>query len=585
VSATGQKSRPARNRGLLWVGGVMAVLVLLGVCGVGGWTVYQKLTGAQTPPVAQSTPVGATATLATQASPTAAALATDAPTATPTETPASGYILFASGDFATGHPATGDYVEGSWDIFVADTNGNNRKLLMHTPQYLDGQFAPNGQWLWFEIEEAKTKTVYAANADGSEAHKIYTAPSSDIYLDNFEFSNDGWLVCFRINNDPNYDDSYILYNHRNGLIVDSQGYQVNGISSDNQWALLVKGYETSEGWYESDEWSLVSIETGQWMPLGRYSNANLTFFPDGQNLLFHSHTSLGIRDRYYIEPGYKIYQIATASWSTLDISGESWADLLPDNTHLLFEEENKFYLMNSQTGERSVYLPGYRDYDAMAGDLFSNYLQYPDADKIIVMASKGAEDEELPPDIYIANEDGSDPRLVTQDAQAFMFFVDEEHILLARGVWGDEESFSFPIMDLRSGQEYTTPCTIEWYSEISGFALSPDKIHVLCPEFSIDEEDEWGVDWDTYKLWVLNIDTMEWYELDLERPEGSMIAFPIFSSDGSKIVYGVAEVDYEAGKMISYATYVVDLDGSNVKLIGEQTVPLTPNYPYTLPDF
>lgn len=287
AAARKKEPRSSSNRWLLWVGGVVVSLLLLGVCSVGGWVVYQKLTGSQTTsPLVQSTPIKTTIT-AIPEEPTAT-LVPDVPTTIPTEAPASGYIFFASGDFATGHRSDGDFVEGSWDLYTADPNGNNRNLIMHTTDdWIKGQFAPNGQWLWFEIQESSgvgdayvsTDTVYAANADGSGLQKVYVP--YDGYLDIFEFSGDGWSMYFREvrydEDDPNVRDNYVVYNHRNGLVIDSNGYQVTEISSNSRWALLRKDYRTSKGWYESEEWSLVNMDTGQWKNFGRFEYAGFEF--------------------------------------------------------------------------------------------------------------------------------------------------------------------------------------------------------------------------------------------------------------------------------------------------------------------
>lgn len=461
-------------------------------------------------------------------------------------------------------------MEGSWDIFVADTNGNNRKLLMHTDDWTEGRFSPNGQWLWFEIE----RTVYAANADGSELHKVYVASGG---LDIFEFSNDGWSMYFRDirydPDDPNVNNNYIIYNHRNGLIVDTGGYQVDEISSDSRWALLVKGYSTPEGWHESEEWSLVNMETGQWKNFGRFEQAWLDFSHDEQDLIVHD---------LYDNPAYRIYNIASESWTILNFSEEDWFKFLPDGAHMFLEEDDTLYLVNNATGERSTYLQGYRGYYAHSTHrfLFAGQMPHPD-DKIIIQAYKGTEDEKLPPDIYVANGDGSDHRLIAQDAQSAMFLGDYQHVLLWREMSdnsdGEEGPYLVSIIDLRSGVEHSLPGKIYGYR--LPLELSPDGIHFLWHEYQLVFDEEWnpqGIDWETYKLWVINLDTMESHQLQLELEDVNWWHryYATFSSNGSKIVYGAIETTDDGWSLSNYATYITNLDGSGLELIGDKTLPI-----------
>jgi len=585
TTAAGQKTRSDRNRGLLWAGGAIAILALLSICGVGGWIAYQKLTGTQaTPSLIQSTPPGAITAVPQKPE---ATLVANTPTTTPTEPPANGYIFFASGDFDTGDRWEDNFVEGSWDLYVADTNGNNRKLLMHTTDdWTEGQFAPNGQWLWFEIDETSvvddeyldTRTVYVANADGSELRVVYTLSNLGSYFQNFEFSNDGWVMHFTEvrdhPDDPWFNSNDIIYNHRNGLVVDSGGCQVEEISSDSRWVLVEKGYHTSEGHYDSEEWSLVSMDTGQWKNFGRRKYVSFEFSPDEQNLIFHSHDD---------NPGYKIYNIATDSGTTLNFSGSDWLDFLPDGTHVFFEEENTLYLINLTNDDRSTYLQGHRYYSSYRGSsvLFFVSQRAISTNKIIIGAGKGTEDNPLPPDIYVANGDGTDLRIIAQDAQYATFLGDYQHVLLERAIIDNSENaedlYSFSIIDLRSGMEYSLPG--EFYR--LPLELSPDGIHMLWHEYQLVPDEEYGgmqVDWGTYKLWLFNLNTMESWQLKLEGVNWDAY-YANFSSDGSKIVYGVLEFADEGWSISNYATYVANLDGSGLKLINEKTFPIMSEHP------
>jgi Tol biopolymer transport system component len=583
AAAKKQEPRSSSNRWLLWVGGAVVSLLLLGVCGAGGWIVYQKLTESQTTlPQAQGTPAEMPATIIPGE--LAATVTPDAPTAMPTEVPASGYIFFASGTFSSGAPWDDDFVEGSWDLYVADTNGNNRNLLTHTTDdWTEGEFAPNGRWLWFEIDEINivgdeyidTRTVYAANADGSGLRKVYVP--YDGYLDIFEFSKDGWAMYFREIRDSDSDDpsdryNHIVYNHRNGLIVDSGGYQVTAISSDSRWALLRKDNQTSTGSYESEEWSLVNMDTGQWENFGRFKYAGFEFSPDEKNLIFNSHDD---------DPGYKIYNIASESWTTINFRGKDWLQFLPDGIHIFFEQDGMLYLINNMTNERSEYLSDYR---AHAVDLQRHLLfteQMPSTtDKVLINAYRDARG--VKPDIYVVNGDGSNLRLVAQDAYV-AFLGDYQHVLLARTIpdySDDEEAFcSYSIIDLRSNEEFPLSA---WYcdNDTLPLELSPDGIHMLWHECQLIPAEYGGnrVEWSTYKLWILDLDKMESQQLELEGVNWDTY-YANFSSDGSKIVYGVFEFADDGWSLSNYATYVTNLDGSSVKLIGEKTFPIMFEHP------
>lgn len=286
-----------------------------------------------------------------------------------------------------------------------------------------------------------------------------------------------------------------------------------------------------------------------------------------------------------LNTSYKIYNIASESWSTLDFRGEQRElNFLPDGAHLFLQEESTLYLTNISSGDRSTYLQGYPVYHSSRGSPFLFVGQRPrPTDRFLIAAFKSTEDENLPPDIYVADGDGTDPRIIAQDAQYATFLGDYQHVLLERVISEnseDEEApHSFSIVDLRSGVEHPLPGEVYGYR--LPIELSPDGIHILWHEYQLISDEYYGgkhVDWNTYKLWILNLGTMESRQLELAGVNWDAY-YANFSSDGSRIIYGVLEFADDGWSLSNYATYVTNLDGSSLKLIGEKTFPIMFEHP------
>ena len=522
------KQKPVQSRRGLWIAGVVVLgLLALGICGVGGWLVYRRM----------ATPAGEpTAVAIGDLTPTSSSvpLPENTPEPTPAGAAANGYLLFATGNI------------DNWDIYISDTNGENRKLLGHnTNDFPIGGFSPNGQWLFFTKDSENSgseTTLYVADADGSGLHSVLTAPKG--YVGDIAFSNDGWVMSFEVDqyrNEEHFQNSYI-YNRRTDRLIDLRDHKLGQLSADGRWALL-KGLErTSDGWYEyTGSFSLLDTETELWQELGELSGyARLA--PDQLHVVMVD-----------LDHQHRIYDIAQGQWAEMNLGLYSRFDFFPDGIHMLMAEEDTFYLVDTKTGEQSPYLSGYSGFWIVEwwNFMFANRTQQLH-NRIVINVSK-----EEKKDVYLANADGTDLRLIAEDARGVPI-GDEEHVLL----WKSDaaEGTLFHILDLRSGIQHQVPSS-------AFFDFSPNGTTVLVHEFS----DESFAFWNGIRLWVLDMQDMQLRSLGPTEPGLNLGAF---SSDGNKIVYGVMQLDFENEHISSGNLYVADIDGSHSQLIAENAVPL-----------
>ena len=340
-----RKPKPAQSRWGLCIAGIALLgLMALGVCGVGGWLVYQRLAkmagGSVAGPVARFTPTPA-------ATSPAAVAPTSSSDATPTEAAASGYLLFAVANESLPSNSV------MWDIYVSDINGESRKLLGSSTYYHPkGGFSPNGQWLYFITDDQSESTLYVADADGSNLHSVLSRGSYG--FSSVIFSNDGWVMLFG----RGYSD--LVYNRRTDRLTDLTGYCLLQLSADGRWVLLKNRPDGQSGVLTS--YSLLNTDTGRWQTLGEFWRASMSLALDGSRVLISSSSGAGDASCNQVQT----YDIARDHWSKLYSEREvTHIRFLPDSRHVLWHGcdrgELDIYRVNAETGEQSAYFSGSYD--------------------------------------------------------------------------------------------------------------------------------------------------------------------------------------------------------------------------------
>ena len=80
------------------------------------------------------------------------------------------------------------------DIFTADANGSNAKLLLAHPESdYNASFSPDGKWIFFTLERNGSADIYRVSKDGKNLERLTNAPGNGAHC---SWSPDGKWIAF-----------------------------------------------------------------------------------------------------------------------------------------------------------------------------------------------------------------------------------------------------------------------------------------------------------------------------------------------------------------------------------------------------